>query len=50
MPQLIGYILLIAAYIFVAGVAMSIGAVFGCCIALYNYCCAFFNNVKPEKI
>jgi hypothetical protein len=50
MPQLIGYLLLIAAYIFVAGVAMSIGAVFGCCIAIYNYIVSFINNVKPEKI
>lgn len=50
MPQLIGYLLLIAAYIFTAAIAMSIGAVFGCFIAIYNYCSAFFKNVKAEKI
>jgi hypothetical protein len=46
MPQLIGYII---AFVLMS-VSFAIGAVFGCFIAIYNYCCSFIKNVNLEKI
>lgn len=48
--SVIGIALLVAAAVIAAVTILGVGSVYGAGLAIYNYFCAFRNNVAPQRV